>query len=71
MIGLTKGKLSLCHVTSPFLIIQAKLRDCNFEEGYDFVKNFFIRCFYVNYEGDLENIEKGFLRSSLLVQVCI
>ena len=51
--------------------VQAKLRDCNLDEGFDFAKNFFVHCFYVNYEGDQENVEKGFLRSTLLVQVYI
>ena len=49
--------------------VWAKPCDCNLDEGFDFVKNFFVCCFYVNYEGDQENIEKGFLRSTLLVQV--
>ena len=68
-----KGESFTCHVSSPFLIItsvRAKLRECNLDEGFDFAKNFFIRCFYINYEGDPENVEKGFLRSPLLVQVC-
>ena len=46
--------------------VRAKLRNCNLDEGFDFAKNFF---FYVDYEGDQENVEKGFLRSTLLVQV--
>jgi hypothetical protein len=50
--------------------VRAKLRDCNLDEGFDFAKNYFVRCFYVGYEGDPENVEKGFLRSTLLVQVC-
>ena len=40
--------------------VRAKLRNCNLDEGFDFAKNFFVRCFYVNYEGDQENIENGF-----------
>ena len=50
--------------------VRAKLRDCNFDEGFDFAKNYFVRCFYADYEGNPENVEKGFLRSTLLVQVC-
>ena len=73
MIGLTKGESSSCHVSKCILnynsSVRAKLRDCNLEEGFDFAKNFFVRCFYVGYEGDPENVEKGFLRSTLLVQV--
>ena len=46
--------------------VRAKLRNCNLDKGFDFAMNFF---FYVDYEGDQENIEKGFLRSTLLVQV--
>jgi hypothetical protein len=49
--------------------VRAKLRDCNLDEGFDFARNFFVRCFYLNHEGDPENVEKGFLRSALLVQV--
>ena len=49
--------------------VQAKLCNCNLDEGFDFAKNFFVCCFYVNYEGDQENVKKGFLRSTLLVQV--
>ena len=49
--------------------VQAKLHNCNLDEGFDFAKNFFVCCIYVDYEGDQENIEKGFLRSTLLVQV--
>ena len=49
--------------------VRAKIHDCNLDEGFDFAKNFFVRCFYVDYEGDQENNEKGFLRSTLLVQV--
>ena len=49
--------------------VRAKLRDCNLDEGFDFAKNLFVRCFYVNYKGDPEKVEKGFLRSTLLVQV--
>ena len=72
MIGLTKGESFLCHVSSPFSSyssVRAKLHDCNLDEGFDFAKNFFVRCFYVDYEGDPENVEKGFLRSTLLIQV--
>ena len=72
MTGLTKGGLSSCHVSSLSFITlkcRAKLRDYNLDEGFDFARNFFIRCFYVNHEGDPENVEKGFLRSTLLVQV--
>ena len=76
MIGLTKGESSSCHISSLFLInnhtqtsVRAKLRDCNLDEGFDFAKNFFIHCFYDGYKGDPENVEKGFLRSTLLVQV--
>ena len=49
--------------------VRAKLRDCNLDKGFDFAKNFFVHCFYVDYEGDQENVKKGFLRSTLLVQV--
>ena len=62
-----------CHVSSSILnysSVRAKLRDCNFDEKFDFAKNFFVRCFYAGYEGDPENVEKCFLRSTLLVQVC-
>ena len=49
--------------------VQAKLCECNLDEGFDFAKNFFVCCFYVNYKGNQENVKKGFLRSTLLVQV--
>ena len=42
--------------------VRAKLCDCNLDEGFDFAKNFFVHCFYVNYEGDQENVEKGFFK---------
>ena len=60
-IGLTKGESSSCHISSLFLInnhtqasVRAKLCDCNLDEGFDFAKNFFVRCFYDSYKGDPE-----------------
>ena len=33
-------------------------------------EDYFLRCFYPYGEGDPNNVEKGFLRSGLLVKVC-
>ena len=49
--------------------VRAKLHDCSLDEGFDFAKNFFVCCFYVDYKGNPENVKKGFLRSTLFVQV--
>ncbi len=32
--------------------------------------NYFCRCFYAGGKGDPSNLEKGFLRSKLLLKVC-
>ena len=33
-------------------------------------EDYFLRCFYPYGKGDPDNVEKGFLRSGLLVKVC-
>jgi len=39
-------------------------------DGYDIGNNFFIRCLYPNGDGDPGDVERYFLRSRLLLQVC-
>ena len=47
--------------------VRAKVRA--FHPEYDYASSFFIRCLYANEQGDIQNIEKGFLKSALLVNV--
>ncbi|KAF5367844.1 hypothetical protein D9615_010572 [Tricholomella constricta] len=46
--------------------VRTKLRTC--EDGFDVYSSFYARCFYKSGKGDLEDVEKGFLRGSLLVK---
>ena len=50
-----------------FISIRAKIRDGI--DDYNASSNFWIWCLYEREEGDPEDIEKGFLKSLLLVKV--
>ena len=41
------------------------------ETGYSASSDYWIRCLYEGEEGNLEDVEKGFLKSKLLVKVCL
>ena len=47
--------------------IRAKVRD--FSDGYNASEDYWLRCLYEGENGDPENVEKGFLKSTLLVKV--
>ncbi len=47
---------------------RAKLRA--YDEEFDWLSSYHLRCFYANYEGDLDQLELGFLKSTLLLKVC-
>ena len=49
--------------------IRAKVRDEM--DGYSILENYWLRCLYQDEEGDPEDVEKGFLKSGLLVKVRI
>lgn len=48
--------------------VRAKIRD-GLDNYYAF-DDYWIRCLYEDEQGDPEDVEKGFLKSSLLVKVC-
>jgi len=51
-----------------FLIsVCAKIRDST--DGYSASNDYWLRCLYEDEKGDLEDVEKGFLKSTLLVKV--
>ena len=50
-----------------FISIRAKIRDCI--DGYNAFDDYWLRCLYEGEEGDPEDVEKGFLKSTLLVKV--
>ena len=49
--------------------IRAKIRDC--VDGYSASDNYWLRCLYEGEKGDPENVEEGFLKSTLLVKVWV
>jgi len=53
-----------------FLVsIRAKIRD--FTDGYNASNDYWLRCLYEGEKGDPENVEEGFLKSTLLVKVWV
>jgi len=48
--------------------VRAKIRDE--VGGYSASADYWIRCLYEGERGDPEDVEKGFLKSGLLVKVC-
>ena len=70
MIGMMSCKsrrtcYSLCNWISPYRVRNGiRAGTVNISEDY------FLRCFYPYGKGDPDNVEKGFLRSGLLVKVC-
>ncbi len=52
-----------------FWSVREKLRD--FSPEYNYTGDFLLRCFYTNFEGDVRQPEKGFLKSLLLVKVSL
>lgn len=67
MSGLLFQAGSLDGITIVSTSIRTKIRDC--VDGYDSCANFWVRCLYEGEEGDPEDVEKGFLKSSLLIKV--
>jgi len=58
------------QANSHFLIsIRAKIRDG--VDGYSASNSYWLRCLYDGEKGDPEDVEKGFLKSTLLVKVRI
>lgn len=53
-------------LTISFISIRAKVRDS--VDGHDAFNDYWIRCLYEGEKGDTEDVEKGFLKSSLLVK---
>jgi len=53
-------------LTISFISIRAKVRDG--VDGHDAFNDYWIRCLYEGEKGDTEDVEKGFLKSSLLVK---
>ena len=49
--------------------VRAKIRDGL--DGYSAADDYWIRCLYKGEEGDPEDVEKGFLKSTLLVKVSV
>lgn len=47
--------------------IRAKIRDSI--DGHSASNNYWVRCLYEGEKGDPEDVEKGFLKSTLLVKV--
>ncbi|KAF9778115.1 hypothetical protein BJ322DRAFT_1214801 [Thelephora terrestris] len=46
--------------------VRAKVRDCS--DGHNASNNYWLRCLYEGEKGDPEDVEKGFLKSALLVK---
>ena len=72
--GMTQGeRLSAAQSSEKtycFLIsVRAKIRDGI--DGHDAFDDYWIRCLYEDENGDPEDVEKGFLKSNLLVKVWI
>jgi len=71
MTGVMKGASSLIlsvhtlHAAS----VRDKLRAAH--PNYDYTIDFCIRAFYRGFKGSLQDAEKGFLQSALLVKVCM
>jgi hypothetical protein len=53
--------------TIVFIRVRAKIRDGI--DDYSTLDDYWIRCLYEGEEGDPEDVEKGFLKSNLLVKV--
>lgn len=70
MIGRTQCKYfpqSLDGLTILLNSVRAGIRDGL--DGYDASNNYWIRCLYKGKRGDPNDVEKGFLKSTLLVKV--
>ena len=48
--------------------VRAKLRAG--EEDYDWLSSYHSRCFYTKFDPKADQLESGYLKSALLVQVC-
>jgi hypothetical protein len=74
MSGTTQRECFLLAVTRVKLIlvvssVRAKLRERT--DSHDAFGDYWIRCLYEGEEGDPEDVEKGFLKSRLLIKVRI
>lgn len=58
----TTGRPPFSHIS-----VRAKIRDCS--DGHCASNNYWLRCLYDGEKGDPEDVEKGFLKSTLLVKV--
>ena len=54
-------------LTYVFISVRAKIRDCI--DSHNAFDDYWLRCLYEGEEGDPEDVEKGFLKSTLLVKV--
>lgn len=57
----------LSELTILLISVRAKIRDGI--DGYNALDDYWVRCLYEGEKGDPEDVEKGFLKSSLLVKV--
>ena len=48
---------------------RAKIRDC--VDGYNASNDYWLQCLYKGEKGNPENVEEGFLKSTLLVKVWV
>jgi len=55
-------------IRTPFQSVHEKIRA--FSPEYNYTGDFLLSCFYTNFKGNIDQPEKGFLKSSLLVKVC-
>lgn len=71
MTGMMKGTFfSTCQMVcscSRIVRVRTKLREA--DSDYDYTIDICLRCFYRGFKGSLDNPEKGFLQSSLLIKV--
>lgn len=74
LIGATLCKYAIIRALNEVILLwpfvnstRAKLRAG--EENFDWLCSFHSRCFYANYNPDAEQLELGYLKSALLVQV--
>ncbi len=69
MIGMMKRKSYLIYYYPRICVYSYSVRNGIRAGTINISEDYFLRCFYPYGEGDPDNIEKGFLRSGLLVKV--
>ena len=72
LIGMTLCVVNCSHLQPSDLTfiysVRAKLRAA--DEDFDWLSSYHSRCFYAKYEPNVDQLEYGYLKSMLLIQVC-